>query len=348
MNNYEKFINDLKSEADSKKIVDYSANIKAQYKINHTTSLGQKKIFFKWGFSLLTILVLAFLGYFVWDNDKIKPASEIPGLETVDETYAFEIAAAANMVYNMSLSEITLSGANGEYSLLELAKKQAEETELNRVAQELNKYIYTIKQLLDGETIEVAEENSIEDDYQYQMVIKTPLYDGLVVQYIMNYNKTDIKDGIYRLDGIIEIDGKTYTIKGAQETLGEEHTLIVRIYFSEDNFISIHQVVEEGMTKFIYREFVNKRRTSELAIGIGERSGFKIISIDSREGTIRGRFDALYLDSKLIIRSRYDKYRGNIRVEIINLLEVRYYFVNEEKEIIISKNDSLEIDYRFL
>lgn len=348
MNNYEKFINDLKSEADSKKIVDCSANIKAQYKINHTTSLGQKKIFFKWGFSLLTILVLAFLGYFIWDNDKIKPASEIPGLETVDETYAFEIAAAANMVYNMSLSEITLSGANGEYSLLELAKKQAEETELNRVAQELNKYIYTIKQLLDGETIEVAEENSIEDDYQYQMVIKTPLYDGLVVQYIMNYNKTDIKDGIYRLDGIIEIDGKTYTIKGAQETLGEEHTLIVRIYFSEDNFISIHQVVEEGMTKFIYREFVNKRRTSELAIGIGERSGFKIISIDSREGTIRGRFDALYLDSKLIIRSRYDKYRGNIRVEIINLLEVRYYFVNEEKEIIISKNDSLEIDYRFL
>ena len=348
MNNYEKFINDLKSEADSKKIVDYSANIKAQYKINHTISLRQKKASFKWGFSLLTILVLAFIGYFIWNNDNIKPASEIPGLETVDETYAFEIAAAANMVYNMSLSEATLSGVNGEYSLLELAKRQAEETELDRVAQELNKYIYTIKQLLDDEIVEVAEESSIGDDYQYQMVIKAPLYEGLIVEYIMNYNKTDIKDDIYRLDGIIEIDGKTYVIKGAQETLGEEHTLIIRIYFNEGDFVSIHQEVEEGMTKFIYREFTNKRRTSELAIGIGERRGFKIISIDSREGRIRGRFDALYLDSNLIIRSRYDKYRGNIRVEIVNLSEVRYYFVNENKEIIISKNDSLEIDYRFL
>ena len=348
MNNYEKFINDFKVEADSKKMVNQSEIIKAQYKINHTSSLRQSKMVFKWSFSLLTVLVLAFVGYLIWDNDKIKPVIEIPGIETIDETYAFEIAAAANMIYNMDLSEMTLSTFADDYTLLDLARKNAEETPLDSVAIELNKYIYTIKQLLDNEVIDAKETTILEGDYQYQMVIKAPLNDGLMVEYNMYYNKADITDSIYRLDGIIEIDGKTYSIKGAQEDLENEQTLIIRIYFSASNFVSIHQVVEEGMIKFIYREFINHYRTSELAIGIGERRGYRIISIDSREGKVRGSFDALYLDSKLIILSRYDKYRGNIRVEIMGLSEVRYYFVNEDKEIIINKSDNLEMDYRFL
>ena len=48
MNNYEKFIDDLKKEANNKEIADYSSVIKAQYKMNHTSSLKQNKAFFKW------------------------------------------------------------------------------------------------------------------------------------------------------------------------------------------------------------------------------------------------------------------------------------------------------------
>ncbi|MDD3348352.1 MAG: hypothetical protein RBR48_04525 [Bacilli bacterium] len=348
MNNYEKFINDFKVEADSKKMVNQSEIIKAQYKINHASSLKQSKMTFKWGFSLLTVLVLAFVGYLIWDNDKIKPVIDIPGIETIDETYAFEIAAAANMIYNMDLSEMTLSTFTDASTLLDLARRNAEETPLDSVAIELNKYIYTIKQLLDNEVVDAKETTILEGDYQYQMVIRAPLNEGVLVEYKMYYNKIDITNSIYRLDGIIEIDGQFYSIKGAQEDLENEQTLMIRIYFSDENFVSIHQIIEEGMIKFIYREFINNHRASELAIGIGERRGYRIISIDSREGKVRGSFDALYLDSKLIIRSRYDKYRGNIRVEIIGLSEVRYYFVNEDKEIIINKSGNLEMDYRFL
>ncbi len=348
MNNYEKFVNDLKTEASSKKIANYSTVIKAQYKMNHTPSIKQNKMFFKWGFSLLTILILAFVGYLIWENDKIKPATEIPGIETTEETYAFEIAAAANMVYNMNLSERLLSSFNNDYTTLELAKRGVEGTAIEDVAAELNKYIYTIKQLLDNEVVDAKETTLVDGDYQYQMSISAKLNESEMMEYQIQYNKTDITENAYRLDGFIDIDGKTYMIKGAQETLEEQQVLIVRIYFSSSNFISIHQVVEEGMTKFVYREFVNHRRTSELVIGIGEKRGYRIISIDSREGKVRGSFDALYYDSELIIRSRYERYRGNIRVEIMDRFEVRYYFVGEKKEIIIKKSDNLEIDDRFL
>ena len=348
MNNYEKFIDDLKKEANNKEIADYSAVIKAQYKMNHTSSLKQSKTFFKWGFSLLAVLVLAFVGYLIWEDNKIKPAIEIPGMETMEETYAFEIAAAANMVHNMDLSEMMLSSTNSGYTPIELARKGSETSSLDDVAAELNKYIYTIKQLLDNEIVKTKETVLVTGDYQYQMSLSAKINENQMMEYQIQYNKTNITEHAYHLEGIIEIGGKPYLIKGTQESLEDEQVLMVRIYFNSNNFISIHQVVEEGMTKFVYREFINHHRISELAIGIGEKNGYRIISIDSREGKVRGRFDALYDDSNMIIRSRYEKYRGNISVEIIDRFEVRYYFVREKKEIIIKKSDNLALDYRFL
>lgn len=347
MSNYEKFIKEFKEEADNINIADHKEIIKAQYKIARASPLKANKLGFKLSFSLLTVLLTAFFGYLIWSNDKVKPITEIPGITTISETYAFEIAAAANMVYNMQDKAADLASVIGDYDLLDLARKTVDETTLNDVTGELNKYIYTVKQLLDNETVKTSEKEIVDDRYQYQMTIKALLVDSLLMEYTMVYNKIDVGDNVYHIDGVIEIEGQIYIIKGSQEILDERQTLVIRIYFSVAEFISIHQIVEDETMKFIYREFANNRRVSELAIGIGEQKGYRVISIDAREGRVTGRFDALYVKNKLIVRSHYYKYKGDIIVNIISFQEVKYYFITEKKEIIIKKSDNLEIDYRF-
>ncbi|MDD3170704.1 MAG: hypothetical protein PHO86_00050 [Bacilli bacterium] len=338
MDKYDKFIEELKDEANSQEISDYSKIIKARYLEKHPQRSFKHHFSFKWALSIVTMIVIAVTIYFVWPSDTITPITELPELETVDETYAFEIAAAANMVYTMQATGTTLSVSNSPDLLLKYGIP-TNNTAIKDVATELNKYIFTIRQLLNDNTIKTTETVLEDNDYQYQMFLSSPLSDSKSLEYTMYYNKTNITDESYSITGVIDIEGTTYQILGAQETEDSSQVLVIRIFFGDGNFISIHQIVEENMLKFVYREFENKKRTSEMKIGIGEVKGYRVISIVANEGKIKGRFTAFYKDSELIINSRYEHYRGNIKVEIIDNGQVKYYFIDEDEEIIVGNSE---------
>ncbi|MCD8041351.1 MAG: hypothetical protein LUF82_07535 [Clostridia bacterium] len=183
-------------------------------------------------------------------------------LDTDTEVYGFSAASAAMIISSMNGSQ------TAEAQTANLAKNQltagttvTDEETINT----LNSYMTLVENLLGSGGYTFTEGTSDNSNYAVKLTISCGNLSGENFEYVMYYNETLVseiteKDGteteteqIYSVEGLIYIDGISYSLNGRKQTSTEsdlfstetetEHQLTITL--SETSYMKVEQEVSE-------------------------------------------------------------------------------------------------------
>lgn len=329
MSKYDEFVSKLKKETSETEIVDLTKEIKMRYRSQETKKPHFKRLSYAFMGTFILLLVICISVFVVKGKDTTKPPAPsyyVP--QTVNETYAFELLAAANFLYSsdttttQSLSFLTTSKEN-----------------LNEISNKINKHYLTIQNLLNGEKINYSVTKSTKEGYTDQMTITTLYSDSFDLQYTIYFNKTlveiDDDEEIYNLDGIIVIDNVEYQIKGETEIENDETSTKIKVITGKSSYFIIEQEAEENEKEFVYKKYQNNKIIKEYALSHEIEDGEVEVKIEIMENGKEEEIKAKLENGKITLKVELENYEGVVKVTVIND-EINYYFVNEKTNIVIN------------
>ncbi len=326
---YDEFVSKLKKETNETEIVDLTKEIKMRYRSHETKKPHFKRLSYTFMGAFVLLLIICISVFVVKGKDTTKPLTPsyyVP--QTVNETYAFELLAAANFLFS---SDTTTTQP---LSFLAVSKEN-----LNEISNKINKHYLTIQNLLNGEKINYFVTKSTKEGYTDQMTINSLYSDSFDLQYTIYFNKTLVEiDGdeeIYNLDGIIVIDNEEYQIKGETEIEDDETSTKIKVITSQNSYFIIEQEVEEDEKEFVYKKYQNNKIIKEYALSHEIENDEVEVKIEIMENGKEEEIKAKLENGKITLKVEFENYEGMVEVTVIKD-EINYYFVNEKTNIVIN------------
>lgn len=321
MSKYEEFIANLKEEVNNIEVIDRKQQIKYKYVHQEKKSF---KGFFKLGLSALTFLILIIVGVVSVSSPSINNPDKPIIASTVDESYAFELMAAANHIYTSGINNIS------NLSLRKLSTQN-----VNEVSKDIHYHFLTIRQMLTKSKVDYTIAPSSKPGYAYQMEIKPILNSNISLQYTLYFNKTlkehDDEEEVYDLEGIMIINNIQYQIIGKTEIESDEIETEIKVIMTNDKYFVIQQEKEEDEYEYVYMEFVNNKLVSKYQLSY-EIDGTEIeVVIEIENKDTNGTIKAKQKKDKITLKVDLDNYKGNIKVSEQDQYII-YYFINEQIE----------------
>lgn len=317
MSKYEEFITNLKEEVNNIEVIDRKKQIKYKYLNKEKKSY---KGFFKLGLSALTFLIILIVSIVSLSTPTIPVKPIISS--NVDESYAFELMAAANHLYTSDTSKL---------SLMKLSNKNIED-----VSKDIHSHFLTMRQLLVKSKVDFKVTTSEIVGYEYQMEINPIVNEGLSLKYTLYFNKTlkehDDDEEVYDLDGVMIINNNEYRIIGTTEIEDDEVETEIKVILSNNSYFLIEQEKEEDEYEYVYMEYLDNKLISkyELSYEIDHNEIEVVIEIESID--IKGKIKAKQKNNQMTLKVDLDSYKGEVKVtEDSN--NIIYYFKDEKKEI---------------
>lgn len=332
MSKYEEFITNLKEEVNDIEVIDRKNQIKNRY-LNQSKKSNLK--IFKYLFGTLTfaiILIVCIISIVKTDTPIVKPEKPIIA-SNVDESYAFELMAAANQIYLEDMENVSL-----------MSFMKLKTSDITLASENIHTHYLTMRQLLNKSKVDFEIKVSDKEGYDYQMIINPYLNDGLSLQYTLYFNKTlkeiDDEEEVYDLQGIVIINNITYQIIGETEIEEDEIETKIKVILDNNHYFIIEQEKEEDEYEYVYTEYLNNKKITqyELSYEIEDKEVEVVIEIDSLD--TKGKIKAKQNNNKLELQVEFDYYKGKVIVNDDGI-NVEYFFKDENKAIkyeIIKKN----------
>ena len=134
-----------------------------------------------------------------------------------------------------------------------------------------------------GSNFDVTVTDSDYEDYDHKMDISTINMEGNTVVYTLHYNETfdneddedfDPEEADSILDGIMIIDGVTYTLYGERQTDEGEESLELTAKIDDENYVTLDYEIEidsdERSIEFMYEMFINGQLVMSIEIDFEE------------------------------------------------------------------------------
>lgn len=325
MSKYEKFISDLKEEVNNMEVVDQKTQIKNRY-LNQSKKPNLK--IFKLLFTSMTFAIVLIVCILAISRNHTSPVikPEKPVIaSSIDESYAFELMAASNVLYSSDLDNLsTLSFMRLKTSNITLASEN------------LHTHYLTMRQLLYNSKVDFEIKVSDKAGYDYKMIINPYLNEGLSLQYTLYFNKTlkeiDDDEEVYDITGIVILDSVEYQVIGTTEIEEDELETTIKVLLENNHYFVIEQEKEEDEYEYVYKEYLNNKLVTEYEISyeIEDNEIELVIEINSQE--TKGKIKAKKKNDKLTLKVEFDYYKGTVEVSEDKEV-IEYYFKDENQTI---------------
>lgn len=230
-------------------------------------------------------------------------------LTTTESVYGFSAASAGMLISAMQGGEAAKLSAIGEAA----APSPLAYAETAIDTAELDKYMALVESLLSDGGFGVSAEASDREEYSEKMTVTYRDMRGNSLEYVMYYNqvltgygedRNEVEE-VYRIDGVMEIDGVDYPVRGERriETEGgesENETQFI-VSVSEESYIAVEHggESERGETEqeYEYSLYENGRLTERSVFEYEEERGeteLKMISYRDGESAV------LYFEKEVV------------------------------------------------
>lgn len=226
-------------------------------------------------FMLFTVMTAAFALIGCSLADKIT--SEQGNLfDSKDNVIGFS-ALSSIMTLHDGVEDLSLYQAQG----MNLSTNNQEDTfAILSEVEELKPYLDLVSTFMaNGSGFDVSVGESDHEDYEHKMTITTINMEGERISYDMHYNETfdvdddeefDTEEFDSVLEGIMIIDGVTYTLYAEREVDEGEESLELVAKLDDDNYITLDYEIEnddnEYESEFVYEMFVNNQLVKRIEI----------------------------------------------------------------------------------
>ncbi len=236
------------------------------------------------------------------------------------------IVLSANDVYGMgAVSTVKLLG--GDTSVQAIKKLSAAsraaatgESGVKAQVQKFNEYFTALDSFMGEEIVTTVTENNTDPNYPYEkkLTINSIGFNGEAVQNVMYFTETlynsgygddddddDETEAVYRLTGVLVVDGADYRLEGErtfeQEDDETENELKIRAYADVNdrrNYVQMEQEYSvennETETEYVYSVYSNGALVEQTAVefetekkGAREETDYEL---EFRKGAARGRY----------------------------------------------------------
>lgn len=205
-----------------------------------------------------------------------------------------------------SLNEVKTHSFNEEVSFASLDDDVEEDFEI----EEIEKYLALIKSLELDKGFNVETSESDIDDYETLMKIQIVDINGEKVKYKLYYNETIIDEEESVLNGIMEISGVTYYLKGKKEIEIEddevEETIELKAYIDEETYVKLTYEVEtetdEIEKEFKFSVYQNGKLIQSVKIEFEEEEDEIEVSLTFIEGNTKRTYEFEFEDDEIEIK----------------------------------------------
>lgn len=321
MSKYDDFISELKNETENQQIPDLKQSIKVNYLNQERPVKNNKKSLKKLIYAFTMVIVIALVIIIPFTNKSTNKTDKNykPNMPTtINDTYAFELLSATNIILNNS------------DTLVNLTTREV----LEEIANKVHKEYMAIRQMLYSDKTSYEIRKSTNENYTDEMIIKL-FYDNFDLEYKVYYNKTlkeiDDDEELYDLNGIIIIDGKTYEVIGETEKEEDEIETKLKIILDNKTYFIIEEEYEEDEKEFVYAYYQNNKLIQRNTLSIETEKGETEIVIE-QVGIETGELKIKNKNNKIEIKVEYPNYEGKIQV-VDDGESMKYTFI-KEKEIV--------------
>ncbi len=346
MSKYDDFLNNLKQETDNMQVPDLKREIKLKYEPK-PKKRRISPMFWKFSYAFCAlVLIIGIFSLRLNKNETTKPTDNYtPNIPTtVNDTYAFEIMTATNIIFTSNESTMV--------NIAMLNTSSSYQADLNSVAQKLHKQYLSIHQILYNDRSSYEVRTSTKEGYTDEMIIKIQ-YSNFDLQCSLYFNKTlkeiDEEEEVYDLDGIMIISGQTYQVIGETEIENDELETKIKVMIDQNNYFIIEQEQETGEQEFLYTAFKDGRKVQENSLSI-EKEGNETQIVIEEKGESKEKITIEIENNQIEAKVEYQDYNGMVIIKDVNNV-VNYYFVSEKETISIelikkiynftNKNDNL-------
>ncbi|MBR2614883.1 MAG: hypothetical protein IKC71_04750 [Clostridia bacterium] len=331
----------IKEKADKVTIKDFSTEIieKTNHVVKTEVNLEQKQKTYKKRWLLPTIfasiatccLAVAIpLGLFAPNNQTPPPIGSDAKVNTL---FSQEVMALGNVI-----GDLDLPSQNGgqTFSLKTVAPTTFSavsyaQTEVNatEVAEEINGYLLTGVSLAGKQVFSTENEDADYGEYKNKVTVS---YNDLKTSYVYYYNQTDIDKNSSKIEGVMIVDGNTYSVNGGLEKDEEEVEMHLSVKTGENSYIKFtneqeneedeveteysYKFVENGVTvKSVSIEFEKEDDETEMEIRINENGKVTTCEFEFFDNHI----DCQYNGKKIKIEITEDTYKYIINGETVEL-----------------------------
>ena len=193
-----------------------------------------------------------------FDGELFASHEEMLGFSVISSVTALSSLNQEPATANAQPSIVRLSQVNDVFEILE-------------DIEDLEPYLALVMTFMgEGNGFSVSVEASENDDYDHVMQIQSLNLKGESVIYTFYYNETieyDDEDDDSEFESIIEgimiVDGVTYSLYGEREVEEDEESLMLIASLDDENYVTFHVEIEddgdEFESEFEYELFVNKQ-----------------------------------------------------------------------------------------
>ncbi len=341
MSKYDDFLNNLKQETESIQVPDLKREIKLKYQPKPKKQ-RISPMFWKFSYAFCAlVLIIGIVSLRLNKNETTKPTDNYtPNVPTtVNDTYAFEIMTATNIIF--TTNESTMLNLDKDY-----------QADLNSIAKKLHRQYVSIHQFIYNDKSSYEVIPSTKEGYTDEMIIKIQ-YSNFDLQCSLYFNKTlkeiDDEEEVYDLDGIMIISGKTYQVVGETEIENDELETKIKVMLDENNYFIIEQEQEADEQEFIYTAYQNGKKVKENSLSVEKEDDETKIVIEEK-GDINEKVTIKIENNQIEADVDYQDYSGKVIITDVNNV-VNYYFVDEKETVSVelikkiynftNKNDNL-------
>lgn len=250
-------------------------------------------------------------------------------LATTSGVYALAAVSTGELLSERSAASNVAAVSNAGYQYGKPVEDEA-------LISELDSYMGMLDKLLGGSepvTTEVTE--SDREGYAKKQVVKVYDVDGNVTEYVMYYNETVINDTDHddddddrnenetdsRIEGVLEINGQTYSIRGMKETEQGESEIEFIARINDNEYIKFSQEIENGEQEFEYEIYSGGRRINSFSLEFEVENNETEIELTTSDGNVVTKYEVKHrtrsngqVDMEIVCRKnnsvrRYDAVR---------------------------------------
>ncbi|MCF7932877.1 MAG: hypothetical protein K9K93_06890 [Acholeplasmataceae bacterium] len=231
--------------------------------------------------------------------------------QTNDEVISLSALATTSLI--PTLSNQTLASQHETVLLSSDANEAELETDDDPVIENIEPYIELVEQLL-GSTngLNVMAEASELEGYEQKMTFQTSGMAGETSTYVIHYNMTleeeEDDESEFSLEGVMIVDGLTYTLVGEREVEDGEEEIEFIAYLDDQNYVVSEYKVESEEVEFEIQVVVNGVTVSETKVEIKEEDLETKVELEFIDGVNSGVYEFKFEteDGQSVLKIEFD------------------------------------------